>query len=75
MGMKYISYDETIERARDYVKKSGGLKPVARAMGVSPQYVSMMLTGVKRMSPAFLERIGVKEIKLYEIERDANAPI
>jgi DNA-binding phage protein len=75
MGMKYISYDETIERARDYVKKSGGLAPVAKTLGISPQYISMMLTGAKPMGPAFLALIGVKEVKLYEIERDANAPV
>lgn len=75
MDVKYISYDETIERARDYVKQSGGMTPVAKELGVSPQFVSMMLSGVKRMNPAFLARIGVKEVKLYELERDVDAPV
>ncbi len=70
MTARYLTYGAVLQRAGEYVKANGGVKTVAKEMGVSPNYVYMMLNGKKGISPKLQALIGVQAVTIYEIERE-----
>lgn len=47
-----------IARLRD---KSGGVRAMARGLGVSPSYVSDVLNGRRAPGPDFLKAVGIRK--------------
>ena len=70
----YLTEGDLLRRAQDYTKSKGrgGQKQVAHELGVSPNFVSLMLTGQRPITQDFQELLGVRKLVIYEIERELS---
>jgi transcriptional regulator with XRE-family HTH domain len=58
---------KTIERL---IKKHGGLRPLSRAIGISPSYLQRMRIGEKNdPSPEVLDKLGLERVVSYRRKR------
>lgn len=55
------------ERVAELVKQHGGLRPAARAIKITPQYLYRLGNGEKKnASPAVLRKLGLRRVVAYE---------
>lgn len=46
-------------------EETGGVRALAKALGVSPSYVSDVLNGRRAPGPPFLAALGLKKVVVY----------
>ena len=61
---RQFSEEQVLEMLRSRVGWKGGSK-FAASLGVSPAFVSNVLTGQKRPTQAMLDLIGVEKVTIY----------
>lgn len=55
-----------IRRLQVRANKLGGQKQLAKELGISPQYLSDVMTGKSEPGPAILEALGYERVVLYK---------
>lgn len=68
--MTYVTGQDLRQQAAERAEASGGRIAFARVLGVSPQYVSLMLSGKKPLNPTLLDLLGYERIELYQPKRE-----
>lgn len=70
--MTYVTREEVRQLAVDLAEASGGRVAFANTIGVSPQYVSLMLSGKKPPNRALLDLLGYERVERYQSKRTAT---
>lgn len=60
-------------RIKDLQAAHGGLRPLARALGVSPSYLGRLRDGrYDKPSDEILKKLGLERLVLYVVRRKSN---
>ena len=74
--MKTLDYQDAIIRLAAWVAGFRSQKQAARALGVSPQYLSDLLRGSRLPTDRVLLKVGLKRLTIYvELESSGDIPL
>lgn len=71
--MKYITAEELRVRVRQEAKKYRSNAEFARSIEVWPSFIGNFLSGEKGPGFKLMQRMGVKEVTMYEIVEEKEA--
>jgi transcriptional regulator with XRE-family HTH domain len=60
------SLDRVVDRIIRYAGSFGSRAQAAKALGISPQYLSDIITRRRRPGPSVLRAIGIRRVDRYE---------
>jgi len=67
-----IDHAAVLRRLRDYVKACGNGAAAARAMGISPQYLSDIMSKRRDPSDKVCRRLGLRREVVYLVRQPEN---
>jgi len=64
--MPVFPVDRVVDRITKYAEVFASRAQAAKSLGISPQYLSDIITGRRRPGPSVLRALGIRRVDRYE---------